>query len=316
LHKNSLNKDIVRHIQNALQAPSTKLLNTKLIRQTRKTLNLLSDKELAYILLMNMSNNNVDVEINLGTNIGTPPALISKGTATLIPQLFTVDAFNQVIKEQIPLAAQAAIKGNEVLGKKSIVNDSIVSESAIISALAEQLEKTYLSHYIDIWESLVDNISLNTPRNLTETDAMIMNLISNHSPLLQLLQAIHHNTNLEPILTSSYKLQALNTLFDQTQSKQKDSLYQIFMDLHQLHLFLQQASTVPVSKDKTEEKQTIINQILSMAEKYPEPIKNWLLSLVSFTQNQLQAEIKPNAAVEQKPVVVLTSPAPTSTKHS
>lgn len=299
--KKSLTRELtqapfLQHLQNALQLKQANQLNNRLIKQARKILNSLSNTELAYILVKNMSHNNQQSELNFGTNIGTPPALISKGTMTQIPHLLTAEAFPTVIKQDLPLAAEETINGNAVLGKKFFSPNSLISNRDSIALLQQELEKIYLNNYIDVWESLVDNISINTPKDLTETDAIILNLISTHSPLLQLLQTIHANTDLEPILTKSFKLQALNTLFDQTQTQQKDSLYEIFTALGELHQFLQQAA-----KQKTENKNkealpslSSIEHIRSTAEKYPEPIKNWLQMLASTSQDYLALENKPN----------------------
>jgi len=331
--------NFAQHLQNALQYRQENTLNNNLIKETRKTLNHLSDTELAYILVKNTANNNQESDLNFGTNIGTPPALISKGTMTQIPFMFTAQAFSLIIKDQIPLAAKEVIMGNEVLGRKLIRPEALLTTTETIATLRAQLEKTYINNYIDVWESLVDNISLNSPKNLTETDAMIMNLISTHSPLLQLLQTIHNNTDLDPILSSSLKLQTLNTLFNQTQTQQKDSLFEIFTNLKGLHQFLQQnaginpthvaklgalensiqqATTEALLKEKLKAQQDAMSTIRTVAEKYPEPIRNWLQTLVSYTQNYLQTEDKPtiinpkpsqneanNTPVEpQKPVII------------
>lgn len=280
----NLNKDLQLHVQNALLLKQANSLDKKLIRETRKTLNSLPEIELAYLLLQDANSSHADIMINLGTNIGTPPALLSKGNVTHLPYLFTASAFPLVIKEQIPLLAKQTILGNDILGNKPLPADSLVPATAMIASLSEQLEKDYLKHYIDTWETLVDNISLNQPKDLMETDALILNLISSHSPLLQLLQSVHSNTDLAEVLANSSKLQALNLLFKQTESKDKNSLYQIFVDLHDLHLSLESPTLNPAEP-------SALPQIRSVAEKYPEPIKGWLLSLVSTTQSLL-AEAK------------------------
>lgn len=317
-NKKTINVATMQHIQNALCAKQTNELDNRLVKQIRKTLNNLSTLDLAYILLKTSANNNTVSAINLGTNIGTPPALTSQGTETQIPYMFTAHAFADVIKSAIPLAAQDTINGNAYLGKKIIAPESNTTPQALVTALTQQLQKTYIANYIDIWESLVDNISLNQPKNVTETDAMIMNLISSHSPLLQLLQTIHTNVDLEPILTTSPKLSALNTLFNQTQSQQKESLYQIFVDLRELHVVLQQGresgardlpggdtsdprSSAALLKMTTfmKDQPDPVAHIQSMTEKYPEPIKNWLQTLVGYTRNYLHPVAKQTVATEK-----------------
>ncbi|HVY53126.1 MAG TPA: ImcF-related family protein, partial [Gammaproteobacteria bacterium] len=281
---NFFTEKMKNHIQNALQLEHGTILDNKLIQEARRHLNSLTTTELAYLLLKESSDNNKEIEINLGTNIGTPPALVSKGTATLIPQMFTASAFSKNIQTGIKNAAEQAILGNEVIGKKLVQSDSLISADESISLLTQELHKAYIAHYVDVWESLVDNIHLNTPKGLAEADATILNLISEHSPLLQLLQTIHSHTNFEPILSNSFKLQALNTLFSQTQTRQKDSLYQIFIDLQELHKELMQPN-----QDVATSQQTIA-RIRSTTENYPEPIKNWLQGLANLTQNQLHAD--------------------------
>ena len=152
-NKKYLSKALVLHIQNALQLKQTNSLNNRLIKEARKILTNLPETELAFILIKGRNHNNQESDLNFGTNIGTPPALISKGTATEIPYLFTAAAFTPVMKQDIPAAAEETILGNEVLGKKFIRPDSLVPTSSLITSLAQQLEKSYLLHYVDIWKA-------------------------------------------------------------------------------------------------------------------------------------------------------------------
>ncbi len=294
-NKKSLSKELtqtpfLQHLQNALQIKQSNLLNGRLIKQTRKILNSLPSTDLAYILVKNMNTNSKESELNFGTNIGTPPALISKGTLTQIPQLFTAGVFSAVLSQELAQAAEETINGNEVLGKKLYPNNALISNADSIALLKQDLEKVYLNNYIDVWESLLDNISINTPKDLTETDVMILNLISVHSPLLQLLQTIHANTDLEPLLARSFKLQALNALFNQTQTQQKDSLYEIFTALREMHELLQQKDSNATSSAN------LVERIRVAADKYPEPIKDWLQILVSASQEFLASKVKASLA--------------------
>jgi len=297
--KENINPELLQHLQNTLRNSGRHvLLKNRLINQTRRLLNDLPERELALIILKNLNNNNTESVVNLGTNIGAPPALISKGTATQIPYMFTSQAFLEVTSESIGLAAKEAITGNWILGEKVVDPNP-----SAVNTLSKELENAYIANYIDIWESVVSNISLNLPRNLTETDAMILNLISEHSPLLQLLQTIHGNTDLTPIISNSPRLKALNILYNQAQTQEKNSLYQIFIDLQQLHQLVQQASTqegrqsislAQLAKDKlqTTREPNLMDQVRALAENYPEPIKSWLQTLVAYTQNYLQQEAK------------------------
>jgi len=302
-------KNLARHLQNALRIKQENLLDPKLVQQTRKIFHDLSPQDLAYILLSQISHNNEKTAISLGTNIGTPPALISKGTVPIVPRMFTGQAFSNIISEYIPMAALDAIKGNEVLGKNTLSSESLIPMDTRVTSLTEQLEKVYISRYINAWESLVDNISLNSPNNLVETDAMILNLVSARSPLLQLLQTINANTHFDLILKNSEQLQALNTLFYQTQTKQQDSLYQIFIDLQQLHRFLQAPQTALSLKEHKED--AYLRIIRTTAEKYPNPIKGWLQALAAHTQDQLlHHDISASEAMEPRSVLVQNAASP------
>src|SRR5205807_251384 len=105
-------------------------------------------------------------------------------------------------------------------------------------ALATQLRSEYLANYVDIWESQLANLQMTTPKNLAEVDAMVTALTSNNSPLLQVLQTIKQNTSFPEIMAASPKLQTLSTVLGST-SNQPGALYQTFINLQQLHAYLQ-----------------------------------------------------------------------------
>lgn len=280
--RNNDGSQLSAHLQTALEnefSPSP--LNTATIQSTRKYLVALPSLKLSYIILKNLDSNNAVSEINIGTNSGDTQIFTLKQISNQIPAMFTAKAFPSIISQESILAAQEATAGNWVLGHGPEINKNL----ALATPLIEQLRTTYVNNYVDVWESLLANIQLVTPTDLAQVDAMIVNLISNESPMLQLLQTLHDNTNFEPVISSSPKLQNLDALVDKNPESQK-LLYEIFAGLQSLHNYLQAVigadnerkaafdaiSSRMLSRGAPDE----ITQLRIIAEKSPEPIKTWL----------------------------------------
>ena len=267
-------------------APMT--LNPTLVEQTRKFLLSMPNYQLAYIILKNLDSNNSQSEINLGTNTGAKPVLISHTTTNQVPLMFTSKAFSNIISQEATMAAEEATMGNWVLGNNSGTQQNM----QMANTLADQLRTAYVTNYIDIWEGLLANIQLSAPKDLAQTDTMIINLISNDSPLLQLLQTLHDNTYFEPIASSSPKLQNLGLLLEKN-NQPENLLYQIFTSLQSLHQYVQailiadnekKAAFDALSKrmlhDGTPD---AITQLMIIAEKTPDPVRSWLDNLANDT---------------------------------
>ncbi|TAK75312.1 MAG: hypothetical protein EPO11_05640, partial [Gammaproteobacteria bacterium] len=169
-------------------------LDTAAIEETRKFLTSMVSLKLSYIILKSINNNDLETRVELGINeddtIFTVPAIANE-----IPAMFTGQAFTDIFSQETRLAAEEATSGNWVLGD----NPEAVKYPDAATNLTEQLRTMYVSNYVNIWEGLLANIDLSPPKTLAQTDATITELISDHSPLLQLLQALHNNTYFEPV---------------------------------------------------------------------------------------------------------------------
>ena len=118
-----------------------------------------------------------------------------------------------------------------------------------------------------------------------QTDAMILNLISNASPLLELLETLHANTYFEPIIAVSPKLERLDLLVDKN-NRSDNLLFQIFSGLRLMHQYLQPIMSASDQRKAAfdalayriqhNDKPDAIIQLRIIAEKSPEPIKTWL----------------------------------------
>jgi len=267
-------------------------INPTIVENTREIFRHLSNFELAYTILKNMEENNLDTEINLGINIGDPPLFLSSNVVSLIPRMFTASTFNTVISQEIDKAAIEATQGNWVIN--NVTSDN---KTTIIPFLAKQLYIAYTSNYVDVWESLLANIKITAPKNLDQVDALLVQFTSHGSPLLQLLQTVHDNTYFAPILSISPKLNGLNTLLINGYNQPDNLLYQVFSGLNALHTYLQPLLTAEnpekIAFDMTSSRMKNagtpdqITQLRLIAEKSPEPLKIWLLEIADATWRYL-----------------------------
>jgi len=272
---NALNNHIDIAFNDSLWQPAN--LNMELIAAVRKQLLNLPVLEISGIILKNMNNNSQENVISLGTNSDDLSVFQSKIIANQIPNMFTADAFPTVINQDIPTAVAEATQGNWILGKRRVALPS--------QNFAEQLHNQYITNYIDVWESLLANVQLVTPKNLAETDALIFGITCSHSPLLELLHTIKRNTALEPIMAASPKLQTLNVLLTNTNNPE-NTLYKIFLALRNLHSNLQAILTSTNSNRAAFETAALrmqskltqdpISGLRNIANQSNEPLKTWL----------------------------------------
>lgn len=298
LTSEQMNKDTTeqlnQHIHTAFHAFHQPLsLNKDLIAEVRAKFKNLSSLELSYIILKNMGDNSSDNILSLGTNPENPSVFVSKEVTNQIPNMFTANNFSPILSKEISIAAQEASRGNWVIG-----NTITTSSNA---NLTDELRAKYISNYVDVWESLLANIQLVSPKDLTQTDNMLATLTGDKSPLLQLLQTIQQNTHLTEILSASPKLQTLNTLLSDA-NNQSNALYHIFISLRQLHFYLHeilsasdshqvllQATAAHMQNSNAQQKDPL-SEIQSVAESSSEPMKTWLTKLVGETWNLMMQD--------------------------
>lgn len=275
------------------QKPLT--LDATLIEQTRRYLLSLQGVPLAYIILKNINNNYVASPINLGVSNDKKNGFISKENDNAIPAMFTVHGFGSAFSQDTEIAASEALTGNWVLGD-SITISRTPEE---IKKLTEKLRENYVKDYIRTWESILADIRLSKTEDLQQTDAIIVHLISDNSPLLQLLQTLHENTYFEPISNASEKLQNLGLLVDKSNAPE-NLLYQILIGLQSLHQYIQPA-IVPENQNKkafeivskrmaTQDANDAVTQVRLIAQKSPEPIKSWLEKITDDTWRYLMKD--------------------------
>lgn len=283
---------LTEHVKGAVQSESYFKLDPDLIWKVRKEFYRLPKLDLAFILLKNMDDNNVDQPIAQSLHLSGSPILMSKALELQIPAMYTAKSFEKIISRQINQAIDEIYEGNWILG-----NNPYEPTDEEVVALTTDVHTQYIEKYVDIWESLLANIEIRTPKNLNEMDAIISALTSHQSPLLQLLHTIRDNTNFIPVLDSSPKLHRLGVLVTDVNN---NGLYDIFVSLQQLHHELQlmlQASnpSFAIFQATVKRTQSIADNdslihLRTIAENAPEPLKSWLLMIAKNTWQQMLLE--------------------------
>ncbi len=269
-------------------------LNNNVIQETRHYFTAMPGLALSYAILRNTDGNNAE-SLHLAANTPAAAIFINNEATEPMPLMYTAKAFSTILTQEATLAAQETMSGNWVLGEEIGNNKN----PALTNALLQQLRSAYVAKYIDAWESLLNNLHLETPTNLAETDKMLTHLISNDSPLLTVLRIIRDNTYFEPIASSSTKLLNIGSLL--TKDGQAEvQLRQIFASLRLLHEYLQ---TILASNDEKKSafyaasvrmqshgSPDVITQLRLVAEKSPEPIKHWLDKIANQTWHFLMQD--------------------------
>jgi type VI secretion system protein ImpL len=267
-------------------------LDLELIDQTRQYFGAMPPFRLGYIILKN-NHSYSNGDINLKLNTQNLPLLFHEKSIPQIPVMFTMKAFSSIIKADAMTAAKETLIGNWVLGT---TNRTIDQET--INALTQQLQTAYVNNYINEWEKVLENIRIPTAKNLLEEDQLIVGLISNGSPLLQLLQTLHDNTYFEPIVSASPKLQSVGLMMDKNNSSSK--VLEILASLHSLHQYIQTvlnaenqrkaAYDVISNRVKNLGTPDAITRLRLVAVNTPQPIKSWLEKIANTTWHFLMQD--------------------------
>jgi type VI secretion system protein ImpL len=274
-------KSLISHTNAAFAATKTGLtLDPALINETRSQLYNLPKLDLGLVILRNMNNENAKNIID-----ATDSTIFTNQNAAITPAIFTGALIPVILTEELPIAANEALQGNNVLGKPEIL-----SSEATISAFPQQLRSHYIATYISVWENKLLHTQLTTPTSLSHIDAMISSITGTTSPLLALLKNIQQNTSFAPILTASPTLSALNNLLANAHSEQTSTLYNVFVSLRKLHFNLEKILTsqelgnaaFEAAKNRTlNAENDAITQIHLLAEQNTEPMKSWLNNLAT-----------------------------------
>ncbi len=266
------NEELYSHIVLALTSAWKPMkLNEEIIARAQKQLSTLLASELAYVILK--SNHNQNNAISLHT--------VFTNKTNSIPEMFTRAAFDKIIAEEIPTAATEAIQGNWVTGEH--VNP------ANLSAITDQLRTQYIHHYADRWENFISTIQLAPIKNLQEMENTLALLISDQSPLLQLLNVIQDNTSPEFVLAANPKLKTIHQLLANNQTQTNTLFYKALLNFKQIeeNLFSISHSEKTIlqltSARMLNRTSDPIIELKKLAAESPAPFKNWLDDIATQT---------------------------------
>lgn len=268
-------------------------LNRNVIDKTRDYLKGNSELEIAQLILDSMGNNQQRNSTILA-RLNNSKTFKHSAKPISIQQMYTAKHFPKIMSQDIQIAAKEAVLGNWVIGETNANTNS----QANIQSLHKTLQERYVLAYAQAWEEILDQIKLQPPRNLSQADAVINELTSSHSPLLQVLQTVRDNTFLKPIAEASPRLKNISLLLDKNEISEKQ-LYQIFTGLKSLHDYIKPvlhaknpSKTAFSLIKKRMQHQSIdpITQLRLIADKSPDPIKQWLNQLANDSWRYLSKE--------------------------
>ena len=107
----------------------------------------------------------------------------------VIPGLFTRKGYNEVFVSQGMGLVKQALHDDWVMERPA-------AKDSDLDRLYSDLQKLYFAEYESRWDGLLQNLQVNSPRTITETIAKLDLLTGSDTPLLPLLLAVAHNTNL------------------------------------------------------------------------------------------------------------------------
>jgi type VI secretion system protein ImpL len=266
--------------------------NLAIIQRARHQLTVFPKTTLAKIILETMLPNNQPLELNLENNAAAKSVFTLASPHITILSLYTQDHFNQIYPVMLRASAQAALLGNDVIGRlKTNTNDATALEKSL-QTLQAQVEKEYLTHYGAAWTDFLDNIQMVNFTQLDKLNEAIGILGSGQSPLLQLFDILQTQL-VKPVSTQSEELQALYTFHHQQPGSKTATPQTLLAALVKLHDYLNQITTQKNTGEaalaltqlrfQNQGREDALAHLFEEIPLYPEPIRSWLNSLATNT---------------------------------
>jgi type VI secretion system protein ImpL len=265
------NPEFMGHLDAALQnALAPQSPNTGLLTQIRANLNALPYGLLAEAIL----------RTKLSPKPIQPVAFSSQRIFAFppqgIPEIFTANNLNTV-DSQINNSLSEAIQGNWVLGKK--VTPTLTVQE--ISSLKQELMETYAQDYVNTWQNWLNNIGMSSITSSSALELALQELTSVHSPLKQILAAVSKNTNLTGMRSNDPAFIA--TL--QNNLSSHFGGYYLLSNPAKLNAIIEPLKALQTELHTQKPSAKTLSAILSTAKVSPEPLNNWLYSIVVAQRN-------------------------------
>lgn len=281
-------KQLKYYLNVALRNPIDKLpLDNDLIGRIRSQLAEVNPAQRAYGLLSLRANVGDDSDIYIASAAGNDFAKVFSLTKkkVKIPSLYTKRAFNNVFLKQYRSIAEEVAEDNHDIGLSS-ANDASSTKSSLVNSL----QNTYNQRYISTWQTALGEINVKPFTSLNDSVNVMDILISNNSPLSQLLSMVYDNTsgvandgvNVETSFKdiNSYTENAgWGTSWHDTAkvlTKLRDYLVKLQQSQDQNKASFDVAKAVISGKAENPMK-----QLTDIASKSPELAKRWLMALAN-----------------------------------
>ncbi len=247
-------------------------IDTKLIKQARKSLASIPFAQLGVIIL---ENNSKDTPLNLP--YANDPESGFTITQSSVPAIYTKPDFQETLSTLIPAAAQQ-------LENKDWVSDVKVSQSSNNEA---QIKTAYLENYSKVWGDVLAGITLTPATSIKDVLQKISLITNQQSSLWQLLRIATYNTVADNSMPSMKTYITPN--FIELSAMQQQSNDSLNNTLNNLTSFLdtlnsqanpnEQAYSILAKNIMQEIPISAIADIKNIAKNQPAPINLWMTEI-------------------------------------
>lgn len=282
------------HLTALLAKPILPLtLNTERITQARHTLNNAQPTQLTYAILKNAATYTFFNPLLMQNNDRQSndkkwySAIFANVEQIGIASMYTRNQFQDIYFHKIKAAADLALQGDWVIGKKNGGNTNTDEE------LVKAVQIFYLKNYAYQWQVFLNNLQITNFKNITAFHQVIDALLQQPSPLNHLLTIVANNTSLSYLLPANQTfpttdLKAIQTYlvtpFNELQhfaSNTQPTLNALNALKNFMH-DLDDATAFKVAKQKftsITQNGDAIDQLLTQAQNTPPLVQNWLTHL-------------------------------------
>jgi type VI secretion system protein ImpL len=280
--------DKLKHYLNfALQHDVEKLpLDQKLIDRIRDRLETVIPSERAYGLLTLRARVSDYPDILLSTAAGSEfdSVFIEKDSSYRIPRLYTDAVYHNIYLPHYEDIASEVANDNKDIGLSSA---SAAKDTE--SDLEDNIQMAYNNHYIQVWQTALNNINIKAFSSLKEAVNTLDALIGKNSPLPKVLNIVYDNTN----DVSHDKVQVVGHFEDVNDYSQSNNWGTTWQDsvktLTKLRDYLVKLEQAPNQSEASfNAAQAVIQgsdnpmqQLAKQAETAPQPVQRWLHQLAN-----------------------------------
>ncbi len=253
-----------------------------IIENARNNLLQLHTPDLAYIIFQNSVPNNQPLSLNLENNNLAASVLTFANPNSHLNSMYTAKAY-QGIPDIIQKSSQEALQGNWVLGERQL------NQNISIDGIAKEVQKQYLQDYANAWLDFLNNIKIVNFTQLDELNNALILLTNKNSLLIQLANLVNQNI-VNEAFENNVQLNGLAKIV-QNNSDNAQSIDATIKLLQQLQTEIKpllesnnpnmKSFDLAVYRMRNNGQNDTIEELLSMASSYPEPLKSWLATIAS-----------------------------------